>query len=85
MKSRSEPRRKRNPCVYTGPVGARMRPLTFRSRKAPVRRERVTLCGGPLDGQTVPLELNGDRNTLPITLRGQSGVYRSGKWCPQTL
>jgi hypothetical protein len=82
MKSRSEPRRKRNPCVYTGLVGARMRPLSFHNHKAPVQRAKVVLCGGPLDGQTVQLELNGDYNTLPIILRGQTGVYRCGKWQP---
>lgn len=65
-------RRQRNPCVYTGKVGAKMRPP--KPRRKPVQRVRCKLQGGPLDGCWARLEL-GALHTLPLALRGQCGRY----------
>lgn len=79
--------RQNRPVVYSGGVGAKMRPS--RPKREPVKRAVYHLRGGPLADMRVRLELNGDGCTLPITVRGQCGQYRllcAGnvlEWVPQ--
>jgi hypothetical protein len=73
-------RRTKNSCVYTGRVGAKMRPVAHRVAKHPVRREVIRATGGPLDGRRLRLEMNTGLSTLPFTLAGQTGRYLKGIW-----
>lgn len=67
-------RRQRNATVYTGRVGARMRPA--KARRVPrVQRTTCALRGGPLDGQRARLEASAHLCTLPLRLAGQTGRY----------
>ena len=73
--------RRRNRCVYTGAVGAKMRPRPCRSPRLAVKYRRVTCTGGPLDGQKITLERNCEY-TLTFTLHGQTGRYVQAVWSP---
>jgi hypothetical protein len=82
-------RRKANTnVVYTGKVGAKMRPKPHRiaSRAAP-KRVTFLLQGGPLSGKTVRLvsESNPSGDTLPLApMRGfPAGRYINSKWAPE--
>lgn len=71
-------RRQRNPgVVYSGLVGAKMRPK--RARRPPVQMCTVSLLGGPLAGKEITLE-GGVPYTFEFTLHGQTGRYMHGKW-----
>lgn len=75
-------RRRRNPCVYTGLVGARMRPIRPHVTRRVTLRE-VTLRGGPLDGAKVRLDADtGDLATLLLAPMGgwPVGRYVQGAW-----
>lgn len=79
-------RRKTNTnVVYTGLVGAKMRPKPHRiaSRAAP-KRFTFRLSGGPLDGAWVRLVVESGTHTLPLApMRGfTSGRYINTKWTP---
>lgn len=74
------PRQKNRNVVFTGtPKDAKRKlPASFgRTKRAPMKRERYTLVGGPLDGKTVLLFECG---TLPIELNGQRGRYVGSTW-----
>jgi hypothetical protein len=71
--------RRHNRCVYTGPVGARMRPRPCLTPKRPVLYQRLTCTGGPLHGQVITLERNSEF-TLTFTLHGQTGRYVQAVW-----
>ena len=80
-------RRARNPCVYTGFVGARMRPIKPRVTRRIFTRE-VTLSGGPLDKAKVHLDADtGLLATLPLApMNGwPAGRYVRMRWTPETL
>ena len=80
-------RRARNPCVYTGLVGARMRPIKPRVTRRIFIRE-VTLSGGPLDKAKVRLDADtGLLATLPLApMNGwPAGRYVQMRWTPETL
>lgn len=74
--------------VYTGKVGAKMRPKPHRaaSRRAP-KRVAFLLSGGPLAGARVLLvsESNPSGDTLPLApMRGfTAGRYINSKWAPE--
>lgn len=66
--------------VYTGKVGAKMKP-----RKGPVStkatpKHMFKCIGGPLNGHILWLQEDG--GTLPIQMKGQFGHYRHGEWHP---
>lgn len=70
--------------VYSGRVGARMRPprtkppaLTVKSR-----RERVYLDRGPLGGCSALLTSECGISTLTFTLHGKTGRYVGSTWEP---
>ena len=74
------PRQINRNSAYSGLVkdAARKLPKSFgRTKRAPMKRERYTLVGGPLDGKTVLLFECG---TLPIELNGQRGRYVGIEW-----
>lgn len=76
---------KHSNAVYSGRVGARMRPPRPRaaslSAKVPTRRDRV--CGGPFGGEHLRLSIeNGLPQTFVFTVRGQTGRYLGGVWHP---
>lgn len=73
--------RRRNPgVVYSGKVGAKMRPASAKPRAKPVQRERMGCIDGPLAGQTLLVEKHTGASTLPFTLNGRSGRYVAGRW-----
>lgn len=80
-------RRARNTsCIYTGRVGAKLRPSVrgmFSSRR--VFKRLVRFHGGPLHGYGAWLEAPGGSSlfssTLPIVCKGQAGSYINGAWC----
>jgi hypothetical protein len=79
----SKARRKRNTgCVYTGAVGVKMRPISYRTKQPRPKYTRVQLRGGPLCGQAITLDFDGQITTLPIVLHGQAGRYVYGNWVP---
>lgn len=80
-------RRRRNSYVYTGLVGARMRPIRPRITRRIFTRE-VTLSGGPLDKAKVRLDADtGLLATLPLApMNGwPAGRYVQMRWTPETL
>lgn len=87
--ARRKPSKRNANVVYSGKVGAKMRTPKhrIRARSAPIKRGRATLIGGPLDGQTirVDLESNGFGDTLPLApMRGfPAGRYINSKWAPE--
>jgi hypothetical protein len=80
-------RRKTNTnVVYSGKVGAKMRPKPHRiaSRAAP-KRIAHSLVGGPLGGEQVRLCSESGTHTLPLApMRGfPAGRYINSKWTPE--
>ena len=74
-------------CIYTGLVGARMRPTKPRVTRRIFTRE-VTLSGGPLDKAKVRLDADtGLLATLPLApMNGwPAGRYVQMRWTPDTL
>lgn len=69
--------------IYTGKVGARMRP-SFRGMFSTKRvvKKAFKLIGGPFSNCTVFLDAFGGANTLPICAKGMAGAYVKGKWSP---
>lgn len=65
--------------IYTGRVGAKLRPRKIHRRPG-ILKAIVYLEGGPLHGSKVKLEKNGDMRTLPIMCRGRIGQYVKGNW-----
>lgn len=77
-------RRTRNSgCVYTGLVGARMRPPVRRVNRR-IRRASVTFHDGPLRGLTAQLDWDSGRTTLPLApMQGwPAGRYVGSAWVP---
>lgn len=69
----------KNPTVYTGRVGARMRPSVRRpSRRTP--RNRVQAKNGPLKGAW--LSLTCDNRTLELRIGRAVGHYAGSTWTP---
>jgi hypothetical protein len=70
--------------VYTGKVGARLRPSRrgmFSGRR--IVKAVVNFSGGPLHGMRARLEaVFGYSSTLPIVCRGMCGSYINGQWRP---
>ena len=81
------PRRKANTnVVYTGLVGAKMKPKPHRiASRAKPKLINFKLFGGPLDGEVVRLELGSGNHTLALApLRGfPAGRYTNSKWAPE--
>lgn len=48
-------------------------------RSTRVKKQPCPLTGGPFGGKTVWLCTP---STLPIVVRGMSGHYQNGSWCP---
>lgn len=59
--------------VYSGKVGAKMRPS--RPRREPVKRKSFHCTAGPFANKWIRLELNGDGRTLPLCFGGWCGHY----------
>lgn len=76
-------RRRRNSCVYTGKVGARMKPPKPRANRR-IIKQAIRLMGGPLSGETVRLDVHSGRFTLPLApMKGHSaGHYAGPHWVP---
>ena len=75
------PRTKNRNVVYTGRVGARMKPLRrgmFSTRR--LVRRAFPLNGGPFHGLCARLDAFGGGNTLPFVARGMAGSYVNGRW-----
>lgn len=80
-------RRKTNTnVVYTGKVGAKMRPKPHRiaARTTP-KRVTFLLVGGPLGGKSVRLASESGMHTLPLApMRGfPAGRYINCNWAPE--
>lgn len=79
-------RRAKNPgVVYSGRVGAKLRPKAVPKSAALVRRylyKQIKCLGGPLHFKTIKLDVFGDLKTLPIVCKGQAGHYENGCWIP---
>lgn len=73
------------PVIYSGKVGAKMRPVPGRTKKRPVLRALFVCEGGPLDKKHIKLELGSGHPvvTLTIRVRGQVGRYVNGVWEPK--
>lgn len=69
-----------NRTIYTGRVGAPMRPRAIPRPSRRVHRKAIRLVGGPLNGCRVRLDAEGDGHTLPLVVRGQAGRYQKGLW-----
>jgi hypothetical protein len=63
--------RKRNPgVVYAGLVGAKMKPVSHRTPRTPVRHVSLRALDGPFAGQILSLDSSGDLATLPFSVGG---------------
>lgn len=69
-------------CVYTGRVGAPMKPRRMVTFSRRVHRSTWRCNGGPFSGRSIRLDVNGGGHTLPIIVRGEAGCYRGGNWVP---
>lgn len=77
------PRRQRNTTIYTGLVGAKMRPLAFRSPRPRAQRKHMVRClDKPWIGHSLCLSKDSGSGTLPIIIAGSAGRYLGGKWLP---
>jgi len=75
------PRTKNRNVIYTGKVGARMKPLRRGMLSARrLVRKAFPLKGGPFDGLSARLDAFGGGNTLPLMARGMAGSYVNGRW-----
>lgn len=50
-------RRQKNSTIYTGKVGAKMRPRSAKRRQAPILKTAYTCTGGPLAGKVIRLAM----------------------------
>jgi hypothetical protein len=73
-------KRQKNPCVYTGKVGARMRPRSSKPKVRASLKEHHLCKGGPLHDKAITVERSTGGSTLPIVLHGQTGRYVNGTW-----
>lgn len=73
-------RRQRNSTIYTGLVGAKLRPLAIRGYSRRVAKHMVRCVNGPWAGFSLALSRCSDNTTLPIVIRGKAGRYVSGMW-----
>ena len=72
--------RRRNSCVYTGLVGAKMRPA--KPRRKPVLYVTHVAENGPFRGRPIRTEA-GQPHTLEFTVPGwPPGRYIAGTWAP---
>jgi hypothetical protein len=78
-------RRSKNPCVFTGKVGAKMKPLLPRVNRRIVRKT-VHCDDGPFAKCRIRIDAASDMRTLTFVVRGQVGHYRAdkgdAKWVP---
>jgi len=72
--------RKRNCTVYTGRVGARMRPPSAKTRRRSVIRTDYMCAGGPFAGKTIRLDNDSGARTLRISVGKFDGYYACGSW-----
>ena len=68
--------RQRNKTVYTGKVGAKMKPPM--PRREPTTKTAYKCEDGPIKNRT--LYLTGDGCTMVLNFGGQVGRYNRGKW-----
>lgn len=73
-------RLKNSGCVYTGLVGAKMRPRSGKRKQPGILYDVVRCLDGPLMGRTIRVERQTGGTTLQFTLRGATGFYRGGCW-----
>ena len=67
--------------IYTGRVGAKMRPLAFRGWSRRVPMKLVECISGPWRGYKLCLDPFSGCETLPIVVRGVAGRYTgAGHW-----
>lgn len=79
MKRRAQ-RRQRNTTIYTGLVGARLRPRITRGYSRRIFKHMVFCHNGPWAGFSLALSSNSDDATLPIIIGGKAGRYIKGIW-----
>lgn len=75
-------RRQRNSTIYTGKVGARMKPPSARRPMRRVVRESIQCVGGPFDGKRIRLDVSGGYRTLQFVVGRHVGHYLGSKWVP---
>lgn len=77
-------RQRNRSCVYTGLVGRKMVMPKPRANRR-VKKETVTLNGGPLDGAKVRLDADNPSYTLPLAaMKGfPPGRYEHTTWKPE--
>lgn len=62
--------------LYTGKVGAKMKPRTTISKRCV--KQKVFCQDGPMKG--IELWLHADLATMPMPYKGQTGRYVGGMW-----
>lgn len=65
--------------IYTGKVGARMKPRTLRGWSRHVARRSVACDGGPFAGRKLSLS-KGDPRTMVFAVGRHVGHYSNGTW-----
>lgn len=73
--------RQTRPVVYSGKVGAKMKPLKI--KKEPATKTAYTCADGPIKHRT--LYLTGDGCTMVLNFGGQVGRYVRGQWEPSCI
>lgn len=68
--------RQTRPVVYSGKVGAKMKPLAM--RKGSAQKVKFYCQDGPMKGYA--LFLTADGTTAQMNVAGQIGRYNQGKW-----
>lgn len=65
------------PVVYSGKVGAKMRPVRHTVGSKKINKQSYKCQDGPWKNQSLYLESG---FTLTMTIKGQTGRYNQGKW-----
>ena len=73
-------RRKKNSTIYTGKVGAKMRPRSAKRRQAPILKTTYGCTGGPFAGKAIRLAMRSGGHTLQIRVGPHVGHYAAGAW-----
>lgn len=75
-------RRQRNSTIYTGLVGAKLRPRLIRGYSRRIAKHMIRCVNGPWAGFSLALSQCSDNATLPIVIRNEAGRYVEGRWRP---
>lgn len=76
-------RRRNRGVVYTGKVGAKLRPRRWSVSRRRVPKVQYRCNSGPLKGHCIWLDPSSGHTTLPIVVRGERGHYYCGTWIQQ--